>query len=317
MAQEEAAIGQNSQVTAWAEEVLGAQSASGISCPSQNEKNEATRGPPLPRAQAYDALLFATESFLDGSLKREGYLEAARYLFGKEGYLVSTLDSLLSAVVQAAWQASTDEASQALLGLFADARTRLAHAPQGTAPDRDSEEYALQAILIFEEFGKSKGPCVEPFFRIRLDGSTRRLTVALVTPAEVRAWHRHVALYRTLPGQDVSPAEIRWLEYMRRYASDKPTFTEEEGGDQHGPCPFLRRNIHRQKPPPMLSGHTVQEDNLDVRVALHSYRLRYQPGSESVFARLCPRLRARASDARQEQARAQRQERWQSFLSRD
>ncbi|EJD05455.1 uncharacterized protein FOMMEDRAFT_118525 [Fomitiporia mediterranea MF3/22] len=209
---------------------------------------------PLPAVHFYPFLLETCERLFDNVVDPQMFEDITRYMFGTKAYITFTIDKVIGAIIKQVQNIIAD--SKSLVILEGLKREREMSSPSSL--DLDEIRGTTEKVLASEE----------NLFRLDWTPDSHTLTIQLLGKDDA-----------TFDDYDVYSG--RWQAYIDSFVSDETTrgFAEEKLKP-----PFLTRNYRLVKKTP-LTGSSVGQSGLEIKVCVQTYRMFFVSETEDFFWR--------------------------------
>ena len=267
--------------------VVGAAANASSLGPVASTNEEA--GLTLHPSRYYDTLLDLCEKLFDGDVDQGTYEESVRYMYGIEGYLVFTLDKVISAMIKVVQFLTTDSKCQEMQVIMEANRAN----PQSTLTSyrqQIADRMAAEGLI-----GKD-----ESLFRLEWVPSSSTLLIQMLSKDDL-----------TL--DDARTVEQSWLHYMSSFSLWTPT----EGLPAEAQAPFIKRSLSAHGANENDGGETryVTRSGLEIRICLRTFKLFFAHGTEDVFVRIRPDEEKAEFKRKAAVVDKRRSQRWDDWLS--
>lgn len=204
----------------------------------------------LPPSRYYDTLLDLTEKLFDQEVDQATYEESVRFMFGINGYIMFTIDKLITALIKTAQTITTDVKSQRLLSILIKDRTRASSStssPTTSTSFVNSYKQQIASRMSSEAIiGKD-----ENIFRLEWNNKGSSLLFQMLSRDDL-----------TL--DEAQSSEEKWLYYISSYCLWVPT----EGLPDLAHAPFLKRNMPKTEEINDPAGTTyTTKSGLEIKVS--------------------------------------------------
>jgi paired amphipathic helix protein Sin3a len=247
---------------------VAATSAAANNATNGHAADEPLSGITLHPSRYYDTLLDLVEKFFDGELDSNTFEESVRFMYGIEGYLIFTIDTVVGALIKAAQVIMTDSKSQELQSILENDKGR-------QYKDHIARRMKAESIV-----GKDENLYrVEwiPLIAASSDDDEQSLNGSLLMQLLSRDDLTLDAEFESGTAQD------QWLYYISSYTLWTPT----EGLTREATGPFLDRSLKVRREIGDDSGTSYRTRNgLEIKVCISTYRLFFGQETEDYFARL-------------------------------
>ncbi|KAK4047774.1 hypothetical protein OIO90_006073 [Microbotryomycetes sp. JL221] len=236
--------------------------------------------------QLYQRALGLCESLFDGEIDQSSFEDAMRAMFATQGYMLFTVDKILTGVLKQCQVAISDAKTRDLMDLLRQDRSH---------PDRSS----VQQQMFYRTQAESALGQDENLYRFEWVPESQLLSIQLLGKD-------------VIPVEDLTTCEREWMQYVRKFVLDEPTPSVKP---EPGAVPYLSRNsrkIMAQLPEPSrMPDNLTIHANLHSRVCMRSYKLFFVPRTEDFLYRAQPTL-----PSSNEQDRASRIKRFNAFIEK-
>ncbi|GAA5967187.1 hypothetical protein JCM11641_000470 [Rhodosporidiobolus odoratus] len=232
----------------------------------------------LPSEHYYQRALGICEKMFEGEIDQAMFEDALRSIMATQGYILFTIDKILSSILKLSHTACTEHRTRELVDLL---RKDRAH------PDHSA--HAQQ--LVYRTQAETTLTTEENFYRIEWT-PTPLLDQAYRNGTPVNGHLRFQLMGKDAVGpEDLPTLEREWAKYVEGFVKlDKtPNLPLQPR------TPYLPRNLrHLGIPPPAdsassrpsLPSNLLVAAGLQTRICLRSYRLFFSPDTEDVLFRL-------------------------------
>ncbi|KAJ2151143.1 hypothetical protein J3F82_003538 [Coemansia sp. RSA 637] len=230
----------------------------------------------LEHTDYYSIFLELVDQFLQGQLESNSFDEAMRVMYGINAYRILTVDKVVQAASKNIQTLVSDMRCIDILELF-------------TALPAVHEQSPLRSHIAYRMKVEALVGADEHVFRVDYLYDSQTMTMQLLRREDV-----------TL--DEAVTEEERWAYYVDSYVLFEPT----EGVPQlHGdrPRPYLRRHLHADECDYVISSRS----NLEIKIAVNTYKLCFLTGTEDIYANHSRRARVASDEA----AKAACEEQWE------
>ncbi|KAJ1738027.1 hypothetical protein LPJ58_007323, partial [Coemansia sp. RSA 1591] len=230
----------------------------------------------LEHTDYYSIFLELVDQFLQGQLESNSFDEAMRVMYGINAYRILTVDKVVQAASKNIQTLVSDARCIDILELF-------------TALPAVHEQSPLRSHIAYRMKVEALVGADEHVFRVDYLYDSQTMTMQLLRREDV-----------TL--DEAVTEEERWAYYVDSYVLFEPT----EGVPQlHGdrPRPYLRRHLHADECDYVISSRS----NLEIKIAVNTYKLCFLTGTEDIYANHSRRARVASDEA----AKAACEEQWE------
>ncbi|GAA5953221.1 hypothetical protein JCM3765_007446 [Sporobolomyces pararoseus] len=204
----------------------------------------------------YQRALSLCEKFFEGELDQPAFEDSIRRILASQGYMLFTVDKLVTALIKQVQAALADSKTKELLSLLRQDR---AH------PERSTHSQQLA----YRQHAESALGSDENLYRLEWVPSTRSLGFQLVGKD-------------TVGPEDVPAMEEEWAKYVDAYIHQERT----PGLPSDPVSPFLSRNIRLARPKDgALPRGLTAISALQSKICMRSYKLFFAAETEDVLIR--------------------------------
>ncbi|KAJ1934961.1 hypothetical protein GGF37_006180, partial [Kickxella alabastrina] len=216
-------------------------------------QSEVLKGYDLENTDFYAIFLELVDQFLQGQLDTNSFDEGMRVLYGTHAYRILTVDKVMQAVSKNIQHLISDGRCVDILELF----TTLP-AVHELSPLRSHIAYRMKVEALVG--------ADEHVFRVGYIYSSQTMAIQLLRREDI-----------TL--DEAVTEEERWAYYVDSYVLFEPT----EGvgrATQERPRPYLSRHLHPDECDYVISSRS----NLEIKIAVNTYKLCFLTGTEDIYA---------------------------------
>ncbi|GAA6060761.1 hypothetical protein JCM10212_006741 [Sporobolomyces blumeae] len=204
----------------------------------------------------YQRALALCEKFFEGELDQPAFEDSIRKILATQGYMLFTMDKLVTSIVRQAQSIVADSKSKELLDLLRQDR---AH------PERSTHSQQLA----YRQHAESALGSDENLYRLEWVPETRTLSFQLVGKD-------------TVGPEDVPALEKEWAKYVDAYVKHDRT----PGLSTEPTMPFLPRNLRLVRPADgALPKDLTAVSALQSKICMRSYKLFFSAETEDVLIR--------------------------------
>ncbi|KAJ2162455.1 hypothetical protein GGF46_000696 [Coemansia sp. RSA 552] len=245
----------------------------------------------MERTDYYTIFLELVDQTLQGQLDTPAFEEAMRMMYGINAYRILTVDRVVQAVCKGIQHLINDARCVDILELF----TSLP-AVHEQSPLRSHIAYRMKVEALV-------GGAEEHVFRVDYLYDSQTMTIQLLRREDI-----------TLD-EAVTEEEL-WAYYVDSYVLFEPTEGVPQLEGQDRPRPYLRRHLHADECDYQISSRS----NLEIKIAVNTYKLCFLTGTEDIYANHSRRARLAADGTARtacDRLWAERTQKWHEWLAQE
>ncbi|KAJ1863257.1 hypothetical protein LPJ73_000565 [Coemansia sp. RSA 2703] len=242
----------------------------------------------LENTDYYSIFLELVDQFLQGQLEANNFDESMRVLFGVNAYRILTVDKVVQAISKSIQHIISDSRCIDILELF-------------TTLPAVHEQSPLRSHIAYRMKVEALVGADEHVFRIDYIYESQTMAIQLLRREDI-----------TL--DEAVTEEERWAYYVDSYVLFEPT--EGVGRPaQSRPRPYLSRHLHPDECDYAISSRS----NLEIKIAVNTYKLCFLTGTEDIYANHTRRALLRDSSVKDayDSQWSTRASRWQDLIAQE
>ncbi|KAJ1834435.1 hypothetical protein LPJ63_001970 [Coemansia sp. RSA 2711] len=248
---------------------------------------EVLKGYDMEHTDYYVIFLELVDQFLQGQLESSSFDEAMRVMYGINAYRILTVDKVVQAVSKNVQTLVNDPRCVDILELFSGLPVH--------------EQSPLRSHIAYRMKVEALVGADEHVFRVDYLYDAQTMTIQLLRREDI-----------TL--DEAVTEEERWAYYVDSYVLFEPTEGVPHVADR--PRPYLRRHLHADECDYVISSRS----NLEIKIAVNTYKLCFLTGTEDIYANHSRRARLAADEAAKDACAGMwetQAQRWHEWLQQE